>query len=180
MSNDVTPRDLFGPGQSGAIPSLLQSLFIAELLRPSEHIWLAFGWISDIKILDNRARQFSAIKPDWPAKDILLSAVIKELIVRGSRVSLVLREDEHNQKFINKLNSVCADVLASPEQLRVHTDPGVHLKGIVSDEFLLRGSMNLTYNGITVNGENLTLTTDKALCAQWRQQLEQQWGGDGA
>lgn len=179
MNKGIMTRDLFGPGQSGAIPSLLQSLFLAELLRPSEELWLAFGWISDIKILDNRARQFSAIKPDWPAADIPLTSVIKELIIRGGRVSLVLREDDHNQNFINKLNSVCADVLLTPEQLRVYTDPGMHWKGIVSDEFLLKGSMNLTYNGITVNGEHLTLTTDRALCAQWRQELEQKWGGIG-
>ena len=35
--------------------SLLANLFAAELVSPSECIWLVSPWISDIQILDNEA-----------------------------------------------------------------------------------------------------------------------------
>lgn len=170
------PRDLFGPGQTGAIRDLLQSLFAAELLKPSKRLWLVFGWISDVEILDNRARQFSSLKPDWPATGIRLSAVINELIERGGRVALVLRDVEHNHFFIEKLKAIRAMHLELPGHLQFTLDLDVHEKGILADDFLLSGSMNLTSNGITVNDEHLTLRIDKASVEEWRLVLEQKWG----
>lgn len=168
------PRDLFGPGQTEAIRDLLQSLFIAELLRPSHQLWLAFGWISDIEVLDNRARQFASLQPDWPATGIRLSAVITALIERGGAVALVLRDVEYNRIFIERVKSIRARY---PARLRVALDADVHEKGILGDDFLLSGSMNLTFNGITVNDEHLTLRTDRASVEEWRLVLEQKWGG---
>ena len=63
-------RDLHGPGQARAVRDLFQSLFSAELIHPSQTLWFFFAWISDVEILDNSARQFSALEPDWPAAQI--------------------------------------------------------------------------------------------------------------
>ena len=60
-------RDLHGPTQSRAIRDLFQSLFVAELINPSPKLWLFFAWISDVEILDNSARQFAVLEPDWPS-----------------------------------------------------------------------------------------------------------------
>lgn len=167
------PRDLFGPGQTGAIRDLLQSLFIAELLKPSYPLWLAFGWISDVEILDNSARQFSPFQPDWPATGIRLSAVIKALVERGGKVALVLRDVEHNKIFVERLSSIRAQY---PTRLVIAFGAVVHEKGILGDDFLLSGSMNLTFNGITVNDEHLTLRTDRSAVEEWRLVMEQKWG----
>jgi hypothetical protein len=168
------PRDLFGPGQTGAIRDLLQSLFIAELLQPSHRLWLAFGWISDVEILDNTARQFAPLHPDWPATGIRLSTVLKALIDRGGKVALVLRDVEHNRVFVERLKQIRTQY---PARLQVVLEADVHEKGILGDDFLLSGSMNLTFNGITVNDEHLTLRTDRASVEEWRLVLEQKWGG---
>lgn len=173
-SEHTPPRDLFGPGQATAIRDLLQSLFVAELLQPSRRLWLAFGWISDIEILDNRARQFSALQPDWPATGVRLSTVFEALLVRGGSVALVLRDVEHNRVFISRLSSLRTKY---PTRLKVAIDADVHDKGLLGDDFLLSGSMNLTFNGITVNDEHLTLRTDRASVEEWRLVLEQKWGG---
>lgn len=37
--------------------------------------------------------------------------------------------------------------------------------------------MNLTYNGVTVNDEHLTLRTDTASVEEWRLVMEQNWEG---
>ena len=168
------PRDLFGPGQSTAIQDLLQSLFVSELLHPSRKLWIAFGWISDIVVLDNRSRQFAPLQPDWPATDIRLSTVLEALVARGGAVALVLRDVEHNRIFLEKIAALRKRY---PYQLRVALDVDVHEKGLVGDDFLLSGSMNLTYNGITKSDEHLTLRTDRASVEEWRLVLEQKWGG---
>ena len=46
------------------IRELLEGIFVAELLVPSESIWLVSPWISDIDILDNRCGQFSSASAD--------------------------------------------------------------------------------------------------------------------
>lgn len=169
----VTPaRDLFGPGQTAAIRDLLQSLFVAELLQPSSRLWLAFGWISDIEIIDNRARQFAPIQPDWPAAGIRLSQVLGALAERGGSVALVLRDVEHNRNFMAKTEPIRHQY---PSCLLYTFGDDVHKKGIVGDDFLLHGSMNLTYNGVTVNDEHLTLRTDPASVQEWRLVMQQTW-----
>jgi hypothetical protein len=171
---DTPPRDLFGPGQTTAIRDLLQSLFAAELLQPSRRLWLAFGWISDIEILDNRARQFAPIQPDWSASGIRLYSVFQALLERGGTIVLILRDVEHNKTFVDRLKTL---KFRFPSQIRIALGADVHEKGILGDDFLLSGSMNLTFNGITVNDEHLTLRTDRASVEEWRLVLEQKWGG---
>lgn len=171
-STTSAARDLFGPEQTGAIRDLLQSLFVTELVRPSVRLWLAFGWISDIEIVDNRARQFAALQPDWPASGIRLSQVMAALAEAGGTIALVLRDIEHNRQFMDVIKPLRARF---PEQLKVAWGAVVHDKGILGDDFLLSGSMNLTYNGVTINDEHLTLRTDMASVQEWRLALEQKW-----
>jgi len=167
-------RDLFGPGQGVAIRDLLQSLFIAELLSPSRRLWLLFGWISDVEILDNRGRQFAALYPDWASTWIRLRAVLAAYLERGGNLALVLRDVEHNREFVSKIGELRMNY---PERLKIRLDPDVHEKGILGDDFLLSGSMNLTYNGITVKSEQLTLRTDPASVEEWRMVFEDKWDG---
>ena len=174
IRSNQQPRDLFGPSQATAIQDLLQSLFVAELICPSRKLWFAFGWISDIEILDNRSRQFSVLQPDWPAAMIRLSSVVEALLARGGSIAMVLRDVDHNRIFANKLAPLKEKF---DQQLLYALEVDVHEKGLLGDDFLLSGSMNLTYNGITVNDEHLTLRTDKPSIEEWRLVLEKKWGG---
>lgn len=172
MKGVAAARDLFGPGQSTAIRDLLQSLFAMEVLRPSRCIWLLFGWISDIEIIDNRARQFAAIRPDWPATGIRLVEVLEALLERGGSVALVMRDVEHNRRFFERTASLRARY---PRSFSSGLFAEVHDKGLLGDDYLVSGSMNLTYNGITVNDEHITLRTDRASIEEWRLVLERKW-----
>jgi hypothetical protein len=164
-------RDLTGPGQTRAIRDLLQSLFAAELLSPSRRLWLGFGWISDIEILDNQARQFSALQPDWPAAMIRLSAVLEAIAAKGGRIVILIRRHKHNEGFVEKMRG-----LGQPG-ITVVVTPDFHEKGMLGDGYVLSGSMNLTWNGVTVNDEHVVLRTDPAAISERRVQLEEKWGG---
>ncbi len=99
-------RDLHGPAQSRAVRDLFQTLFVAELIQPSPKLWLFFAWISDVEIIDNSAREFAALEPDWPAAPIRLSQLLRALLARGVQIRLVIREDGHNDYFIARLQTL--------------------------------------------------------------------------
>lgn len=167
-------RDLHGPAQSRSVRDLLQTLFAAELISPSRKLWLFFAWISDVEILDNAGRRFAAIESDWPAGPIKLSQVLGALLARGTQIRLVIREHGHNGYFVTQLQSLKG---IFGDQLRWVVEKDFHAKGLLGDDYFLSGSMNLTLNGISVNGEHLILRTDPAAIAEQAEQLGLQWEG---
>lgn len=167
-------RDLHGPAQARGVRDLFQTLLAAELVSPSRKLWLFFAWISDVEILDNSARRFAAVEPDWPAGPIRLSQVLAALLARGTQVRLVIREHGHNEYFVQRLR-----VLRERwgDQVKWLVEKDFHAKGLLGDDYFLSGSMNLTRSGISVNGEHLVLRTDPAAIAEQAEQLEFQWEG---
>jgi hypothetical protein len=167
-------RDLHGPAQSRAVRDLFQNLFIAELIHPSPKLWLFFAWISDVEIIDNSAREFAALEPDWPATPIRLSQVLRALLSRGVELRLVIRADGHNDYFIARLQTLKARF---GDQIKWTVEKSFHAKGLLGADYFLSGSMNLTLNGISINGEHLVLRTDPAAVAEQSIELESRWEG---
>jgi hypothetical protein len=165
-------RDLHGPTQSRAVRDLFQSLFVAELIHPSPKLWLFFAWISDVEIIDNSAREFAALEPDWPAAPIRLSQVLRALLARGVKLRLVIRVDGHNDYFIARLQTLKARY---GDQIKWTVEKSFHAKGLLGADYFLSGSMNLTLNGISINGEHLVLRTDPAAVAEQSIELESRW-----
>lgn len=167
-------RDLHGPAQSRAVRDLFQSLFLSELIHPSPKLWLFFAWISDVEIIDNSAREFAALEPDWPAASIRLSMVLRALLARGAAIRLVIREDGHNDYFIARLQALKARY---GDLIQWTVEKSFHAKGLLGADYFLSGSMNLTLNGISVNGEHLILRTDPASVAEQAIELATRWEG---
>ncbi len=170
-------RDLHGPAQSRAVRDLFQSLFVAELINPSPKLWLFFAWISDVEIIDNSAREFAALEPDWPATPIRLSLALRALLSRGVQIRLVIREDGHNDYFIARLQAL---KVRYGDQIKWSVEKNFHAKGLLGADYFLSGSMNLTLNGISINGEHLVLRTDPAAVAEQSIELESRWEGQMA
>ena len=170
-------RDLHGPAQSRAVRDLFQNLFVAELIHPSPRLWLFFAWISDVEIIDNSAREFAALEPDWPAAPIRLSQVLRALLARGVDIRLVIRADGHNDYFIARLQTLKARY---GDQIKWTVEKSFHAKGLLGADYFLSGSMNLTLNGISINGEHLVLRTDPSAIAEQSIELESRWEGQMA
>lgn len=169
----MSSRDLHGPAQSRAVRDLLQGLFATELLSPSRKLWLFFAWISDVEILDNSARQFASIEPEWPASPIRLSMVLRALLARGVEVCIIIRKHGHNDYFISRLQTLRRQF---GPRVRWTIEPTFHAKGLLGQDYFLSGSMNLTLSGISVNGEHLVLRTDAPTVAEQVIELETRWG----
>lgn len=167
-------RDLHGPAQSRAVRDLFQSLFVMELISPSPKIWLFFAWISDVELIDNSSREFAALVPDWPASPIRLSQVLFALLSRGVKIRLIIREDGHNEYFIARLRLLKSRF---GDLIKWKVEKNFHAKGLLGADYFLSGSMNLTRNGISINGEHLVLRTEPAAVAEQSIELESRWEG---
>ena len=168
-------RDLSVPWQSRPMQDVLQALLLAELVNPSSHLWLLSAWASDIEVVDNRARAFAGVRPDWPSAKIRLSTVIDAIVKRGARVSVVLRNVDHNDPFVSRLEEIQRTARG---HLGIALGEAAHEKTIIGDDYVFGGSMNLTNYGLTANDEHMLLRVDPAAAASRRLALQQRWGGE--
>ncbi len=171
--NRLSERQIATSGLPIVPIDFLQSIFIAELIHPSRRFWISSPWISDIELIDNRARQFATLCPDWPAARIRLSRFLETLLERGGNLVIIVNDASHNDEFVTRMQPL-ERIYGS--QVRIIRSPRLHEKGIVGDRFSLTGSMNLTYNGVYVNQEHLVYTCDRSRVAERRITFENRWG----
>src|SRR5688572_26978744 len=70
---------------------LLQAIFAGELARPSGVIWLVSPWLRNVPILENRSGEFEALAPSLPRSEVRLNRILRELVVRGTRIVVASR-----------------------------------------------------------------------------------------
>jgi hypothetical protein len=173
MSADAPNSRRIRSGQFLALADLLQSIFVTELIRPSNPLFISSPWISDLDLIDNSARQFAALAAAWPARSIRLSEILTTILERGGSVIVITGRSESNQSFLGVAREIES---AHPRRFRVIIADDVHEKGICGDDFSLDGSMNLTYNGVRVNKEYVIFTTIPREVAERRMEFLHAWG----
>lgn len=172
-------RDLSLPWQSHAMQDVLQSLLLAELVSPSSELWLLSAWVSDMEVIDNRARAFSGIRPDWPSSRIRLSKIIEALVICGTEVCVVMRDVDYNSPFhwvLKEIQRSIPQKHSMPGKLGIAVGETAHEKSIVGEDFIFGGSMNLTKTGMTSNDEHMLLRVDSTVAAHRRLDLRRHWG----
>lgn len=165
---------------SREVPDLLQTAFAAELLAPSRCLWIVSAWIWDIPILDNASGGFQHLDPTWPNGPVRLTSVLSALLDVGVTVHVAARPND-SQIFFQTLRdrSGYTGEATTDCPLYIHNvgEETQHQKGILSTRFYLRGSMNLTHNGIGVLDEHVEYTTAPDALAQAAVEFESRWGG---
>ena len=148
--------------------SLLASLFAAELICPSECLWLVSPWISDIQILDNQASGFDPLSR-WGPRQVRLTEVLATLASAGSSIVIGTTSDRHNDEFLSHLRGRAAE-LGAGSKVRIVRDPTslLHTKAITGDDYTVVGSMNITYYGVHLREEYLELQTEEDRVARAR------------
>ena len=64
----MTQRRIFKTKSVGSVvlKELMQNIFVAELLNPSQKlVWIVSPWVSDVRLIDNRGGNFDIVNPDW-------------------------------------------------------------------------------------------------------------------
>jgi hypothetical protein len=160
------------------VSELLKILWASELIAPSDRVWLVSPWISDVPVFDNGMSQFSGLCPSWPRRLIRLSDVLVRLLQLEVSVTIVTRQIPHNvDGFLSRLQEL-ARAEADDRNLRLveRSQENLHVKGIVTGTYFVSGSMNLTYNGVVVLDELISVDADKDGVARARLQFRQTYG----
>ena len=104
--NSIQPRQIRNRQATRFLPDLLQSIFVGELLAPSEELWLVSPWVSDIPIISNEAGQFRSVVPEWDLAPIRISQILQYLAKHSTKIHVVMREAKHNKPFLQCLEMV--------------------------------------------------------------------------
>ena len=163
----IETRRIFNHSTSSpkVLQELLQNIFIAEFLVPSDEVWIVSPWISNIEVFDNKGGAFSTLCPDWNGISVRLERVLIMLMTVGSKVNVIANALPHNKVFFESLARHAKDFGLS-EMLQMNKRETLHTKGIFTNHGSLTGSMNITFNGVNINDEHLIYTISKEAIAQ--------------
>ncbi len=164
MSTRLIHRSAASPSRD--IAECLEGLLVYELLNPGKRLLIISPWISDFAALDNRSGRFSVIDASWTATFVLFSGVLRAALQRGTHVRIACGPGDRESEFVARLDRA-ATLDGTADRLSVTRPPREHRlfsheKAVVADTWAVYGSMNLTYSGVTMNGELITVTTDAA------------------
>jgi phosphatidylserine/phosphatidylglycerophosphate/cardiolipin synthase-like enzyme len=150
------------------VRELLQMMLLGELISPGgQRAWVVSPWISNVVLFDNRAGGFSAVNPEWGAREVRLIEVAIYLMTRGTSLGVVTNFDDHNDGFLDVL-AVGAEEAGISDKLKIVRRKHLHVKGILLKRGLLTGSMNLTYRGLELNDETVVYDTATQTIAEAR------------
>lgn len=148
------------------IRDVLQSALVTELIAPSRRLWLVSAWISDSAVIDNRGGEFAALVPAWPEREIRLSEVLAQFLASGATVTVATNDHHANRAFHEALHTAASAQAATGnlklkgiDRLRADKEPGLHRKRLVTDHFVIWGSMNFTFSGFERNSEDVHFDT---------------------
>lgn len=146
---------------------LLQGLLVAEMIAPSQTLWLVSGWVSDVPVIDNSVGAFSGLATRLPVRQIRLVEALVAVAEAGAQVVVVANEEDHNLAFAQRLEGFRANLsLEARSRITFRQKSNLHAKGFLGDDFYLTGSMNFTFNGIHVLEEEVTLHTDAQIVSR--------------
>ncbi|HAS8178154.1 TPA: hypothetical protein I7671_20130 [Vibrio vulnificus] len=147
------------------VKDLLTSILIAESLNPGE-IYILSPWISDFPVLDNTSGSFDSINPSWGHRQIHFFELLQNCVEAGATLKLAIRE---NREKIYALEQALKNY---PSRFIVAEHKELHEKGLLTEYGLIRGSMNFTYFGASVNFEGITYTTNPGAIAEKKNTYE--------
>lgn len=152
------------------VDPLLTAALLAELLQPSDELWLVSPWISDVPAVDNTRGDYDALFVDASARVYPFSVTLSLIVAAGSHLTVVTRPVDHNTPFLDRLHD-----LTGRTRMTVVTHSDVHEKTLLGRDWLLTGSMNFTMRGMQVNDEAVAYTVGAAAAAQARIDLAHRW-----
>ncbi|MGW6442603.1 phospholipase D-like domain-containing protein DpdK [Lentzea sp. NPDC055074] len=162
---------------SGEVLEMLGALFSAELVQPSRCLWLVSPWVSDVEILDNTSGTFTALTR-FGHRPIRLVEVLVTLAAAGATIVVATTPDPNNDVFRRRLETFQKDIGISKKiNVVVDRTGKLHTKALTGDDYVVAGSMNITYSGINLREEHVELHTDESYVAQARMDAFDRFGG---
>ena len=172
--NDITqPRQFWLTNENyrNQFRQMLSSQLLGMLFSPQD-IWWVSPWITDFDLLDNRTGNWNTVEPRWGLRYVRLSELVIRLMESGSRIRMVTIEDDRTFKFVEQLRQEIPD----NRTFQHVTKEELHIKGMLTTDFWLKGSMNFTYRGTNKNDEQLDLIVSPSAIVEARLEYESRYG----
>ncbi|MEF1280249.1 protein DpdD [Vibrio fortis] len=175
----MTVRRIFKSRTSrqSEILDVLSSLFVTEVIQPSDTLWLVSPWVTDLELLDNRTGNFDYLEPAWGQRMVQITELLTRMMANGGRLNLVTNFDTHNDRFLRQLQERVENY-GVKDRLKIVRKKQLHTKGILGRSFYLHGSMNLTRGGVEFNDEQINLDIDKQAIADAELHFMKAYGDD--
>lgn len=146
--------DIWSNAASSQLRDLLSSAFVCVLMRTDwslkQPIYVCSPWISDFPIFDNRYGQFDALLPSVRGSSRIRLADVLISLASVTSVRILSKETEATRQFL-----ATRDIAGTDIRVRMAGED-LHEKGLLTPDFYLEGSMNLTYSGVHLNQEKIS------------------------
>lgn len=155
------------PGGASRLADALASLLALELLSPGGRLYLISPRLGDIALLNSPFGQFRALMPELGRSELRLGAALGVLAARGAQVRVIYRpEDMHTESFISRLST----------DVQRRAIERLDERGLVSERFYLRGSLEFDLGGLSAGDESVEISTDPADISRAMMDADQLWG----
>lgn len=135
-------RDLLG--------SALSCLLIRKDWSERHAVYICSPWISDFPVFDNRYGQFDDLLPRFRGASRLRLGDVLTTLAESTEVRVISKPTEATKQFLAARDYADVGVHARM------ADDTLHEKGLLTPDFYLEGSMNLTYSGVHLNQEKVS------------------------
>lgn len=168
-------RQIFLSQRSGQrqCQEVLTGVLISGLIHPHT-MWIVSPWLSDFAVVDNRLYAWQHLVPTWPPQWIGFVEVVAQLIQSQNQLFIVTRDNPTSRQFIQQLN----DLLPTGASYQLKYCEELHTKGILTEQVLVSGSLNLTFSGTHRNDELIHIFDDaqviRGALAEFDQHYRQQ------
>jgi hypothetical protein len=137
-------------------------------MAPSPELYLISPGISNIPFISNRFGQFRPVIGDSEGGELRLAAILTVLVERGSKVRVIYRpKSPLTDEFLNQL----------PDSIERRRNETLRENELITGHFYLRGTMDFTYSGVSLNDEGIELTTEDSDVSLALLAARQQWEG---
>ena len=169
------PRHFWLTNEKGRteFQNALSSLFLSMTFK-SQEIWWVSPWSTEFDALDNSRGDWSAVEAGWGKRNVRFSELAIKLLETGSKIRMVTRNHKGTLAFAEKLRQATAK--RSGAFQHVVRDDTLHIKGLLTEDFWLAGSINFTYLGTQKNHEHVVLSQDKATMVDARRRFIDAYG----
>jgi hypothetical protein len=163
MSRTITTRVRTSSLQ---ITSSIASLFALELLSPAPTLYLVAPLFCNTPLLPLQLNQFSSLSQNDEIATLSLAEILGQLATRGVTIRLICgMGNPACDKFLTML----------PESIYWRKTETLSCVGIFSDHFCLRGSINFTDEGVSINSDRVELSLDEDTITQALVEVQDVW-----
>lgn len=146
--------DVWSNAANSQLRDLLSSALSCALMRidwsGQRVVYVCSPWISDFPAFDNRYGQFDELVPRCRGTNRIRLADILITFAERTQVRVISKATEATRQFLASRDFSRAGV-----DVRM-ADETLHEKGLLTPDFYLEGSMNLTYSGVHINQEKVS------------------------